>query len=163
MFQKRIRFEFGMIKFRSSLQQKRDQGASYMWFWEPSLSNPSDEISDAALESKTEQETQEIVMIDKVPRCCGLNEAHRVPPVSTTRTMPNNNCDKIVPMTVAELAEQERSKKQAILEMFGTKSTLNNYEDDASESSDCCEQISLEEADSLWDCLVDVNEQQQQQ
>ena len=153
LLHKRLRFEFGMIQFR--------------WLWEQSLPSwlnhyPTDEISDAALESKTSQETTENVIIEKVPRC-GLNEAHRVPPVSTTTTMPKNNCDKIVPMTVAELAEQERSKKQAILEMFGTKSTLNNYEDDASESSDCCEQISLEEADSLWDCLVDVNEQQQQQ
>ena len=69
--------------------------------------------------------------------------------------------------------EQEKSeklsKKQAIQEMLGTKSTLNNEEDDASVSSDCCEEISQEEAAALWDCLADPsvwdegNEQQQQQ
>ena len=69
--------------------------------------------------------------------------------------------------------EQEKaetlSEKQAIQEMLGTKSTLNNEEDDASVSSDCCEEISQEEAAALWDCLADPsvwnegNEQQQQQ
>jgi len=193
MVQKRIRFEFGMIKFRSSLQQQRDPGVSLdsVWFLEPSLSSllnhyPSDENSvkkDDALESNTEQETivhnnhcpangngKSQELLDKNSISCvgtqiGINEARRVSPrYAVAKMVEGEQPEKLSKAPGSHLRDPALLGKRTMMprlprprRLFETKSKLCNDEDDASESSDCCEEISLDEADALWGFLADPN------